>query len=856
MSTAKLCANPCDTCEKQGLPLLLARYAILPKEAGAPALSGNLNDKILGTIALGSHAAYGLRLLRSGYVYVYDERSYWDEYFVTADGFLSKLPPRPKAVKSRPAPRAEFACARSGAAPLAGVITIRNAKHAKAIWIGFSDVEWTDATLDKHNDATYRAKHMTRISITGGKVSPQPHTAVLDQVDKVVPEFVFTAGTVKKTVDPWAPFPFNSRLAIKDTFKEAVKKADPNKGAAIVALTDPVGLVQEIAAYMEVIKVTFMKNEAVAKPRFAASTIASLETAIKQQAKLSEIAAGEELARQAEAGPSAMYPSNPALWGMQGDFEQAKQWRTRTPESLQKVADAKWHAYTHDPKGKLRFNEAASQAWLKTYNDGFKDFDAKSIAPLAKAHAAWMQHKCLSEHLCCSYDDSHPENGVAYTATLVDLLRYTTDKQSSYDLYLSWLKNGEFTPENLVMRALALNQKDLIEKIEKADASPVDSRAFPSDGVAAAIAAYMEKMPASANAQLTALLAGLSGPALKYWDDFNAGKVGTKAAAALAAVTGKQIVRIPVVGNRGQFIQAYVEQLYRLDPELRTHPNHLQKAVAAQVRLMEIEGVPMQAKSKLGWYVLLDRKVVADATLKNLSGQALADELRKVVQKPADLRKLDLERAINMREGAMKIGTALSGVLLIWNYTKLMDDAENAMSHEKTESIAKLWAGKAAIGGFVSEQVGNQLEKLGEARLRNMMGRVGAYVPRALQVFGRFAGFGVGVFLGIWDLSNSAKKYQEKDFGLSGAYFLSGVAGIGVSAAMFAVAMGWIALGPIGWLLVGIGVLIWLAAAFFIETHKDNKLQEWLSRCFFGTGSEKYLDSKTEVEQYKLALAG
>ena len=406
------------------------------------------------------------------------------------------------------------------------------------------------------------------------------------------------------------------------------------------------------------------------------------------------------------------------------------------------------------------------------------------------------------------------------------------------------------------MRALAFNQKDLIEKIKNADAAPVDSRAFPSDAVAAAVAAYMEKMPAAANARLAALLAGLSGPVLKYWDDFNAGKVGTKAAAALAAVTGKQIVRIPVVGNRGQFIQAYVRQLYSLDPELRTHPNQLQKAVAAQVRLMEIEGVPTQAKSKLGWYVLLDRKMVAEATSKNLSGQALADELAKAIQKPADLRKLDLERAMNVREHMMTGATVLSGVLLLWNYTKLMDDVENGMSHEKTEVIAKLWAGKVAIGGFVSEQMGTGLEKLGEARLRNMAGRIGAFAPRALQMFGRFAGFGVGVFLGLWDLSNSVEKYEKGDTGLFRAYFLSGTAGIGVSTVLFLVSMNIIALGPIGWVLVGIGVLIWLAATWFIETHKDNPLQEWLSRCYFGTGSEKYPNTQMEVEQYKKALAG
>jgi len=86
-------------------------------------------------------------------VYVFDEnRARWDEYFVTTDGFLSKMPIRVRALKMQHKPATEFRCARNGASPLAGVITIRNAKHAGKVWIGFSDVEWTDAVFVAHQD--------------------------------------------------------------------------------------------------------------------------------------------------------------------------------------------------------------------------------------------------------------------------------------------------------------------------------------------------------------------------------------------------------------------------------------------------------------------------------------------------------------------------------------------------------------------------------------------------------------------------------------------------------------------------------------------------------------------------------
>ena len=854
-----MCSNPCETCAKEGLPILLTRYALLPSEANAPKLTGQLVSPELQKVPLGSTAHYGLRLLRSGYVYVFDEkRNHWDEYFVTTDGCLSKMPPRIRALKMQHRPATEFQCARNGGAPLAGVITIRNAKHAGKVWIGFSDVEWTDAVYMAHQSAAHREKHMQCITVSGGKVAAQPGTAPLEQLDQVVPEFKLPKVQAQSSFGKWCPHPYNSRHGAAAALLQAADKVRPGGGAAIVALHDPVGLATEIAALMEVRKTTFMNHDSVVMPRFAASSIASLEGTIREQAKLAEIEAGELLARDEEINPGGMNP-NPALWGVPiGSPERAAQHRTQTPQSLKKAADKAWQQHTHDRAGKARLHHAASQAWLKSYNESLQAFDAQSIAPLAKAHVAWMQHRCMVSHLSCNYDSADRESGVAYTATFVELLRNTLDKQPSYDLYLQWLKAGDFSENNLAMRALGFNQTELIEKLKAAEAAPLDGRAFPSDAAALAVAAFMEKMPATANAQLMALLAGLSGPSLKYWDDFNAGKIGGQAAAAMAAVSGKQFVRLPINGNKGQFIQAYMRELYRLDPELRTKPNQLQAAIAKQVKLLEIEGVKMSGHSKLGWYVLLDKQALAGVTSKNLSGQALADEVAQAIRRPQDIQKLDMARAARFRNAAFGGASALGGLFMALNFTKLLEDVENGMSHELAEARTKLAVGKIAMAGFVAEALGSGLEKLGETRLRNMSGLTRGWVPRILSGAGRFAGFGTGVFLGVWDISKGVDVGIKGDAGLSRAYVVSGVAAISISSVLFLVAMGIITLGPLGWLLVAAGVLVWLVAAFFVETLTDNPRQAWLFRCHFGAASEseKYRDAKTHVEQYKLALAG
>lgn len=882
MSAApKMCDNPCQTCKKEGLPLLLTRYALIPKDSGGPTLSGQLKDPALDAAPLGSNEHYGLRLLRSGYVYVFDEKhKLWDEYFVTHDGILSKLPRRPLAkvpyrqppTQPRPAPQVdpahadgavtptygelmkvaqpiatEFRCARNGAAPLAGVITVP--ASANKVWLAFSNVEWTIDVMRAHLDETHRKRHMRCITVRGGKVAPQPGTAPLNELAQHIPEFKLPSASAHANFQAWCPHRFNGRQAKADHLLRAVESAHPQGGAAIVALHDPVGLLEEIASLMEVRKRYFMSEDSRAMQLFAANGIATIEASVKEQAR------NEALDEAVKTQAAAM-----GEFGHMVDQSVATAHLTAT--QLKDAADAAWQKYILDRQKRLRFNEQDRKAWLAKHNKDMLEHDKVHIASLAKAHATWMQHPCLVGHMSCNYDRNDKLAGEAFTTTMVDLIVHTTDKQPSYDLYLKWLKDGDYADTNLLMRALGFNQTELIDQLKKPQGMPVDGRAFPTDAAMLAVATFIDKMPDSAKARLTALLAGLSGPALSYWNGFHAGKVGSKAAAAMAAVSGKQFVRIPITGSKGQFIQAYMRELYRLDPELKAKPNQLQSAIAKQIRLMEIEGVKMNGHSKLGWYVLLDKKALAGVTSKNLSGQALADEVARAIRSPQDIQKLDMSNVARFNGRIYAGTTLLGGLLMLVNFNKLFADVANGMSHQQDEAKAKLALGSVALGGFVAEQMGDGLSKLGETRLRNTMGRAGSIIPEALRVGGRLLGFGAGVALGLWDISKGVAEDKNGNAGLSNAYFFSGGAGIMVAMTSLALSMGWTAfLGPFAWLawvVLAVGLVVWIAATFAVESLQDNPRQKWLYYCHFGSApaSEKYQDAKTHAEQYKLALAG
>lgn len=132
-------------------------------------------------------------------------------------------------------------------------------------------------------------------------------------------------------------------------------------------------------------------------------------------------------------------------------------------------------------------------------------------------------------------------------------------------------------------------------------------------------------------------------------------------------------------------------------------------------------------------------------------------------------------------------------------------------------------------------------------RLKNVAGRFTTFAPDALRFVGRVAGLGAGVFVGMMDIGKWWDERSKGDTsGLAGWYFASGALAISLTAYGFVAA----AFGPVGWILLGAILLVTL----HIETQKDNKLHEWLSRCHFGMGDDKYQDQTQQLKEYQQAV--
>ena len=213
------CAN-CSKCHKTGLPILLTRYAVAPEyneelagldrekpvteksSTSAKERHGKGISKVSGQfkvtskdggpeVSLGEGTQYTLRLLRKGYVYVYNEKDTVKKlrcYEVSENALLiDTTPSSPPCNKE--CERRDVACNPLKSQVTAGLLTIPDAIKAKEVWIGFSDTKWTPAVKKLHEeDPDYRARHMRKVNVSDWMKNEDLQHAHAVNIHKVDPK--------------------------------------------------------------------------------------------------------------------------------------------------------------------------------------------------------------------------------------------------------------------------------------------------------------------------------------------------------------------------------------------------------------------------------------------------------------------------------------------------------------------------------------------------------------------------------------------------------------------------------------------------------------------------------------------
>jgi hypothetical protein len=818
----------CEYCDKRGVPIVPLRYAVAPAGAGAPKSEGP-------AIALPAAAAhYTRRLLRSGYLYVYDEaRDRWDLYFVTPQAHYFKLANTPGVTPILPTK--PFACPDEGHRAVASCITIPDAARATKVWLGFSDVQWTEATKAKHADEAYRKRHMRCVDVKDFAAGADAkHCLGVHTIGTHVAEHALDAKAASKALG-WSPFAVDARKEQTARLIQECENLYKGKGFAVV-LDDPTGVAAELDALMTRNLNLFMEQSSWKRQLAVSSAITQIEVAVREQAVVAEEQAAESLANQQISGNPLGHAYS------ERTRERTEKLRTVTPAEAKRAADHMWKKYA------AKFDEPAAKMWRARFDKQLQDYDSKFIASLAEAHAAWMKSRPMANAFECNYDDTDADCGIVYARAVSACIGSSQDKAACFDLYADWLAGDVEKKSNLLLRALVLNLDKTAKEVKAAVTTNLDWRGFPIDGLVGNFSKATERIAEGKPDVLGHLLRAVAGPVAKLLAKGVDGVVRPGLVALALHNSGSWLV-VEVKGTKADFRKVLVRELIRSSGQPLT-PNQVKAAVNVQLKRLKVAGVNLDASETKRFLIVVDKQAAA-LVPSNLPAQQRAAALAKAITTPEDLERLTMghwrEQMVKPAlKGSIPFVGGLLGALLQYNaMQKLAEDDTKAMSHEAQEATWRLGAGVAAFGGTVTELTGLALEKI-SGKLTLRLGKGLAWLGQVAQWLGKAAGMAGALVMAWWDLKKSEEAAADGQHGLKWAYRVS--AGVGVAAAVMLL---------VGWTGVGLVLVVLLIGiTLLIEYFKDNKIQDWLERCVWGMGpAARYPTLEEEQRQLKLAVS-
>lgn len=827
--------NNCEFCDKKGLAVLPVRPAVAPAGAQVPKPSADLLAGADG-IPL-APASYTLRHLRPGYLYTYDEARKWlHAYVVTEGGYFYKLDPGETAP-----PKLAFSCAPDKCGTVASCVTIPDVKRATKVWFGFSDVQWTPAVIERHKDAAYRSKHMVCLDVQAW-LSSKHHKGAADisLVEKVVAEYALTDAAGK--VFGFSLTAFKSKASTAQALKDRIPAISP-AGGLLFTLADPVGMASDLGALMQKNFDSF-KDAKVRKRELAVSqAINQIEQVVRAQARVAEEVAAEQVANDLAAQPDL---------GMlfegyrKRKLAQIEEVRTVTEDEAQRAEDQAWSRY------RTKFDEKAAKDWRAKFEHELKVFDAEHIAPLAAAHVRWMKSPLMASKFECTHDTTDPFSGVAYAKTLQICLLSTQDKSACFDLYAEWLEGDVTAKGNLLLRALVLNLDKVADGINDALKVSLDWRAFPLDAVVGNFGKATERVAEAKPDAIGKILVAVLGPLAKMMGRAYDGKVRS-GLVALGLYTQKTFSVVEVTGGKKAFRALLVRELIKSSGQI-ANQRQLERAVSAELKRLAIAGEKLDGTEKKRFLLMVDPEQVR-AMPKGLTAPQRAQWLASSIKSPEQVEELNLSAwrqkvgapTRDLVSGSVPYIAGLVGAVLQYNaMQKMAEDEGKAMRHEKTEATQRLWAGRAALIGTITEMAGMSLEKVSGSvpRLAGQWTHLGG---RVFTVIGKATGIGGALVMAAWDIQQGEAYRKAQNFGVAAAFYTSAVVGVGAAAALLIGATG------VGLILV----VLLIAVAVVLEYIKDNKVQSWLERCLWGKGSStRYQNADEEMSELRIATAG
>ncbi|WP_250536701.1 T6SS effector BTH_I2691 family protein [Caballeronia sp. AZ10_KS36] len=836
-------SGTCEFCEKHGLAILPVRPGVMHVNSGAPVLPESFRSTVRegAELPFAGPTQYTVRTVRSGYIYVYDERGWWEWYWVTEHGYLMKLP-KPGSPMNSAFTVGREPCDRTGHKEIGSCITVSDPNKAKRIWIAFSGAEWTPRVLQLHQDEAYRKRHMREFDVKAWMTSHKAaHAKTIDAVSSVVAEY---APKTKVDAFAFSPYEFRSRASTVDALLEAAKSCGPAPGAVLM-LNDPVGVVTEIAARLAELRHQFMSQGDRDRKLNASTAILNAQELKGRAAQDDVIGISDQLNLESHwqtdgVGRTIYVQSAPKL-------------RDPTESEMLDAAKNSWTKYLGD------YDEKARAAWHKQFLVDFDDYSKRTLNPLATAHSVWLKSEQLANHFDATHDETSAEHGLVYARQLVACVQDTQLYQPCLDLHYKWAKGSYSEPNNLLLRGLVLNLKAQRELIAKQLGPDVTWTTVGWDNLCGFFNGLADNALKHNSEVLPQLVLAFGGAITKLLRTAVGDARVPHGLVALGTVTQRPVVPVQLTGTFKAMRASVMRQLLKAPGVKKLSENALQQQVTLALRRLAIQGQPMNKSVSVSMLVMIDQETLHSMP-KGLSkakqAQWVASSLHTVEEVEAlnIAARQQLMADIPAVAGAAKAGTAIArAVPIVGNIVaayvqiaaiKATEEAlGTAAGLAKLEVDARLMGGASLLMSTLSDSLDRLLKALGVSELQQGRGVVLRFFARWAPVGAKVLGVAGAVIGALCDIGAMIRTMLQGNAALGAAYGASALGGGLIAIALIT--------GGLPLLLTG--ALIYLIAQIAITKLGDDKLDTWLKRCIWGNDAAvRYTDMKQEMSEWPL----
>jgi len=833
----------CRFCQRRGLPILPVRPAIMSQHDILPVMP----ESIQVPIPAQGETAYTLRLMRSGYLNIWDEfGNAWINYFVTEGGFFYPLPENgdvPDEVASGKIKPCIDQPEELAKASLVTLPVMPDGMKNGLFWFAWSEVKWTETIRKQFEDKSHRERYMQPFDMDVWlNTQSTAQTLPLSELENTIADY--SQHVKKSQMWKWSAliaqldlleglkslvYPITSKFSPIATGQQVEMTAhqDLHPNGALLVLQDPTGILRDLPTLIEyeLDKHVYQRPD-IKRQVMLLGAISGVKNSIRDQFQENYITT--TLREAAYIKSIDTYPDGDITVELEEDELDSAFIQNRRAMIMAKT-QAHWAEYQQ------YYNTEAYDAFNLRFQSILEEYNTRVVSPRTQLYLDWFQSPTLMHYFQQHFDTRDLISGIAYTATVSYCIIKMSDKKGSLDYFSSSLLKSLSDPTNILGRALVFNQDALIKKIDEATQSSVDMLSLNWAGLADAFAKLIEPHQISSQNIMLVYLGNLATVVMNTVDKAMSSEKMYSFVAALGAFSNKAIIPVRKEGIYRHFVQDVVNTLVRLsDHNHDLNENEIRKHVYKKLERLKVAGLPMEKNRILKYWIDIDTSELD--RIKLLAPKEQEKALSQLLQLHSETESASIARMrASMTSGKGKSGMVIGAGIVsgILQSVALFHSADlenkKTLPEEVFEAHSRFYAG---VAGVVSTSFGLVEEGMKrfasfENLAQKMLFRNSTAFKSLFIGIGKGAGIAAGVVSVAFDMSHMLDEISKNNKGLAVAYGLSGASGIWLTIIIFSKVLAAFAV------LTLVAVLVVIGAAIYIAIEGQNKIQKWLEQCLW-----------------------